>query len=98
LVSPVGGRCMFHCVYGMGQAPVPFIDVAALETHVNEALRRRPRRPTDRVSLANEPLVFTHSDITLDNFLRDLPTRRIWLVDCGHINVLPASFFTFHLH
>ena len=52
----------------------------------------------DRVSLADEPLMFTDSDITLDNFLRDPSTRRIWLVDCQDINVLPSSFFSFYLH
>ncbi|KAJ6510940.1 hypothetical protein C8R45DRAFT_1207734 [Mycena sanguinolenta] len=65
---------------------------------VNEALRRRPGHPTDRVSFALEPLIFTHSDITLDNFLWDPSTRRIWLIDCGHISVLPTSFFSFYLH
>ncbi|KAJ6456955.1 hypothetical protein C8R45DRAFT_569196 [Mycena sanguinolenta] len=97
-IGPVGGGCMFHCFYGMGQAPVPFVDAAALEEHVNEALRRRPRRPTDRVSLANEPVMFTHSDITFDNFLWDPSTQRIWFIDCQDINVLPASFFSFYLH
>ncbi|KAJ6511056.1 hypothetical protein C8R45DRAFT_401277 [Mycena sanguinolenta] len=58
-IGPVSGRCMFHCVYGVGQAPVPFVDATALEEHVNEALRRRPRRPTDRISLADEPVMFT---------------------------------------
>ncbi|KAJ6506709.1 hypothetical protein C8R45DRAFT_1208720 [Mycena sanguinolenta] len=58
----------------------------------------RKAKPTDRVSLADEPLIFAHSDISLDNFLWDPPMQWVWLVDCGHINVLPPSFFSFYFH
>ncbi|KAJ6450505.1 hypothetical protein C8R45DRAFT_1114058 [Mycena sanguinolenta] len=78
-----------------GRSPVPLVDAVASEEHVNEALCRRPRRPT---SLADEAFLFTHSHIALDmhNFLWDpsTPRRHIWLVDCQHNNVpsLPVSF------
>ncbi|KAJ6511142.1 hypothetical protein C8R45DRAFT_401884 [Mycena sanguinolenta] len=66
--------------------------------HVNEHLRRRPRRPTDRASLPRRR--FTHSDISFDKFLWDPSTRRrrIWLLGCQHANVLTASFLNFYLH
>ncbi|KAJ6450525.1 hypothetical protein C8R45DRAFT_1043394 [Mycena sanguinolenta] len=54
----------------LGQAPVPFVDAAALEAHVNEVRSAPPLwTPTDRISLADQPLIFMHSDITLDTYI-----------------------------
>ncbi|KAJ7214248.1 hypothetical protein B0H12DRAFT_367766 [Mycena haematopus] len=97
-IGPVGGGSIQHLFFGMREAPVAFVSAAALEEYVNQALVRRPGKPTDRVSFANEALIFSPSDISLDNFLWDPPTRRVWLVDCQHINILPESFFSFYLH
>ncbi|KAF8214039.1 hypothetical protein K438DRAFT_1750129 [Mycena galopus ATCC 62051] len=97
MVGPVGGGCIQHSFFGMREAPVPFANAAALATYINKALSRRPGRPKDRVSFADEAHIFCHSDISLDNFLWDPVTRRVWLTDCQHINVLPRSFFSFYL-
>ncbi|KAJ6450473.1 hypothetical protein C8R45DRAFT_1114030 [Mycena sanguinolenta] len=99
-IGPVGGGCMFHCFYGMGQAPVSFVDAVTLEEYVNEVRTAPPTEAPRRPHLARRR--FTHSDPTLDtyNLLCDpsTPRRRIWLIDCQHINVLPSAFFSFYLH
>ncbi|KAJ6450493.1 hypothetical protein C8R45DRAFT_1114047 [Mycena sanguinolenta] len=56
-IRPVGGGCMCHCVYGMGQAPVPFVDAAARSVPSTQAPHR-------------SRLLFTHS---VDSFLWDPP-------------------------
>jgi len=50
------------------------------------------------VHLEAEERIFCPSDITLENFLYDPETQRVWMVDCQHVNVLPQSFFSFYLH
>lgn len=50
------------------------------------------------VTLANERLLISHSDINLDNFLYDPVTGQVWMVDYQHVNVLPESFVSFALH
>jgi len=98
MIGPVGGGRIQHSFFGMEKAPVPFINAAALAKYVNEALARRPGRPKDRVSFADEACIFCPSDISLDNFLWDPVTQHVWLTDCQHINILPQSFFSLYLH
>jgi hypothetical protein len=50
------------------------------------------------VNLEAEERIFCPSDITLENFLYDPETQRVWMVDCQYVNVLPQSFFSFYLH
>ncbi|KAG5641160.1 hypothetical protein DXG03_005876 [Asterophora parasitica] len=97
-IGPVGGGCIQHSFFDMEEAPVPLVSAAALEKYVNKALTRRPGRPQDTVSFADEACIFSHSDVSLDNFLWDPATQRVWLTDCQHINVLPESFCSFYLH
>jgi len=85
--------------YGGGPGPV------CQRRHVGEireecALTRRPRgvKLDDRVYLKAEDRILCPSDITLDNFLWDLETQRVWIVDFQHVNILPKSFFSFYLH
>jgi hypothetical protein len=35
-IGPVGGGCIQHSFFGMAEAPVPFVDAAALENYVNK--------------------------------------------------------------
>ena len=76
----------------------PSMTTVRLTPVPRQALARRPRRPKDEVSFRDERCVFSHSDISLDNFLWDPVTKQVWLVDCQHINVLPESFFSLYLH
>jgi hypothetical protein len=46
---------------------------------------------TPPVSLSNDLFIY-HSDISKDNFLFDVTTGRIWIVDFQHIGVLPKPF------
>jgi hypothetical protein len=51
----------------------------------------------DRVYLEAEERILCPSDISLDNFLYDPETERVWMVDCQYVNILPQSFFSMHL-
>ena len=35
-IGPVGGGCIQHSFFGMGEAPVSFINTTALESYVNK--------------------------------------------------------------
>lgn len=37
VIGPVGGGCIQHSFFGMEEAPVPFVNAAALEKYVNKA-------------------------------------------------------------
>jgi hypothetical protein len=50
------------------------------------------------VSIANDPLVLGHSDVSLDNFLYNPHTGEVWIVDCGHINVVTLSLASYAFH
>ena len=46
------------------------------------------------ISLPNDLAIY-HSDIREDNFLIDVATDRVWIVDFQHIGVLPKAFQEF---
>jgi len=77
-----------------GGGPCP-VRSAALESYVNQALVRRPRRPQDRVSLEGEARYLSPSDVTLENFPVN---ERVWMVDFQYVNVLPHSFASYYFH
>jgi hypothetical protein len=52
----------------------------------------------DRVDLEAEERILCPSDISLDNFLYDPETERVWMVDFQHVNILSQSFFSMYLH
>lgn len=97
-IGPVGGGYIQHSFFCMEEAPISFVDAAALGKYVNKALKRRPRRPQDRVSLDTEARLLCPSDVSLKNFLWDSVNERVWMVDCQHVNVLPHSFASFYFH
>ncbi|KIO04225.1 hypothetical protein M404DRAFT_26426 [Pisolithus tinctorius Marx 270] len=97
-IGPVGGGYIQHSFFCMEEAPISFVDAAALGKYVNKALKRRPRRPQDRVSLDTEARLLCPSDVSLKNFLWDSVNERVWMVDYQHVNVLPHSFASFYFH
>ncbi|CAA7269339.1 unnamed protein product [Cyclocybe aegerita] len=52
----------------------------------------------DRVYLKTEAHLLCPSDVSLNNFLWDPVTERVWMIDCQHVNVLPQSFASFYFH
>ncbi|KAI6144141.1 hypothetical protein BKA82DRAFT_4180694 [Pisolithus tinctorius] len=89
-IGPVGGGYIQHSFFCMEEAPISFVDAAALGKYVNKALKRRPRQPQDRVSLDTEARLLCPSD--------DSVNERVWMVDYQHVNVLPHSFASFYFH
>jgi len=88
---------VWHQFFKDHQAPVPFISSEALEKYINKALSRRPggrQAPPPAISLSNELAIY-HSDISDHNFLYDVATGRVCIVDFQHIGVLPKPFQTF---
>jgi hypothetical protein len=59
-----------------------------------QALSRRPDKGAPSISLSNDLSIY-HSDICKRNFLYDVTTRRIRIVDFQHIGVLPKPFQTY---
>jgi len=82
--------CVWHAFFKDHQAPVPFVSTEALSKYINKALSRLPGKATP-ISLPNDLAIY-HSDIREDNFLIDVATGRVWVVDFQHIGVLPKAF------
>jgi hypothetical protein len=61
-----------------------------IESYLPQALSRCPGKAAP-ISLSSE-LSICQSDIREDNFLFDVTTDRIWIVDFQHVCVLPKSF------
>ncbi|KAJ7211613.1 hypothetical protein GGX14DRAFT_623160 [Mycena pura] len=99
-IGPVGGGLIQHRFFNMGEAPVAFRSPEALEKFLDKAsaLTRLPGNDIRRVELRTEALIFSPSDITLDNFLYDPHSERVWMVDHQHVNVLPTSFFDYYIY
>ncbi|KAM6491146.1 hypothetical protein JOM56_013385 [Amanita muscaria] len=83
--------CVWHSFFKEQQAPVPFVSPEAVAKYVNKALSRCRRNVTPPISLSNDLSIY-HSDISKDNFLFDVTTGHIWIVDFQHIGVLPKPF------
>jgi len=82
--------CVWHPFFKGHKAPVVFVNTEAVAKYINEALSRCPGKAAP-ISLSSE-LSICHSDIREDNFLFDVTTDHIWIVDFQHVCVLPKSF------
>ncbi|KAF8343220.1 hypothetical protein F5887DRAFT_341803 [Amanita rubescens] len=83
--------CVWHAFFKGHKAPVPFISSEAVAKYVNKALSRCRGKMTLPISLSNDLSIY-HSDIHEGNFLLDVATGRIWIVDFQHIGVFPKPF------
>ncbi|KAJ7334139.1 hypothetical protein DFH08DRAFT_880284 [Mycena albidolilacea] len=113
-IGSVGGGHIQHSFSYVQNAPVPFVNAVALEKYINkvrfycllfefvffsQALSRLSGGAGGRqINIQNEEHIFCHSDISLDNFFYDAESDRVWMIDFQHVNILPRSFFSFHLH
>ena len=60
-----------------------------------QAFSRLPRgNPNPHISFSSDIVIY-HSDIRQDNFLHDIRTGKIWIVDFQHIGALPEPFQTY---
>ena len=62
-------------------------------TH-SQAFSRLPGKPASPISFSDDLSIY-RSDIRKDNFLHDISTGDIWIIDFQHIGVLPDPFQTF---
>ncbi|KAI5893396.1 uncharacterized protein SCHCODRAFT_02666503 [Schizophyllum commune H4-8] len=91
-LGPLGGGRAWHRIFKDSCAPLPFTSSAALERFLNKAIssiRRRQPSIAD-ISIADEPLVLTQSDMDPSNFGVDTAGRPV-IFDFGQIGWLPES-------
>ncbi|KAL4063518.1 hypothetical protein V8B97DRAFT_1876768, partial [Scleroderma yunnanense] len=58
------------------------------------AFSRCPGKSKPSISFSDDHAIY-HSDISKDNFLRDIRTGKIWIVDFQHIGALLEPFQTY---
>ncbi|KAF8578817.1 hypothetical protein K439DRAFT_1361046, partial [Ramaria rubella] len=83
--------CVWHAFFKDHEVPVPFVSSKVLTKYVNKALSHHQRNMILPISLSNDLLLY-HSDICKDNFLIDVTTGHICIVDLQHIGMLPKPF------
>ncbi|GJJ09761.1 hypothetical protein Clacol_003985 [Clathrus columnatus] len=86
--------CVWHRFFKDHEAPVCFAHANALTKYVNKAFSRCYEEPKRTVSFPDELAIY-HSDISKDNFLYDIKTGKICIIDFQHIGVLPEPFQTY---
>ncbi|KAJ7199717.1 hypothetical protein B0H12DRAFT_1244609, partial [Mycena haematopus] len=93
ILGPKGGGPAWH------KAPLNYRSVAALERYLNKAIelvRRRRSQPIADITITNEPLLLTQSDMHHSNFGVDTSNRPV-ILDFGQIGWLPESLGLFTL-
>ncbi|KIO20142.1 hypothetical protein M407DRAFT_30177 [Tulasnella calospora MUT 4182] len=98
VLGPKGPGPARHVVFKNRVAPLDFVSVKALERYFNKAvgkLRLRFKNLAD-VSIANEPLVLTQSDMDPSNFGVDVAGKSV-ILDPGEIGWLPESLALYTL-
>ncbi|KIO27483.1 hypothetical protein M407DRAFT_23297 [Tulasnella calospora MUT 4182] len=98
VLGPLSSGPARHVVFKNRVAPLDFVSVEALERYFNkvvEKLRMRFRNIAD-VSIANEQLVLTQSDMDPSNFGVDAAGRSV-ILDPGEIGWLPESLALYTL-
>ncbi|KAJ7210627.1 hypothetical protein B0H12DRAFT_1033678 [Mycena haematopus] len=99
ILGPKGGGPARHKVFKYTEAPLNYRSVAALERYFNKAVeivRRLRHKTIADVSIADEPLVLTQSDMHRSNFGVDTAERPV-ILDPGQIGWLPESLGLFTL-
>jgi len=97
-LGPLGSGPAWHAIFKDGYAPLPFTGAVALERFLNKALSTMQRRQPDlaKISIADEPLVLTQSDMDPSNFAVDATGRPV-IFDFCQIGWLPESLANFTL-
>jgi len=92
VLGPKGNGPARHVVFKRRKAPLDFVSLGALERYLNKAVAKlRQRYPTIAdVSIVNERLVLTQSDMDASNFGVDAAGRPV-VLDFGEIGWLPES-------
>ncbi|KAG8921588.1 hypothetical protein FRC01_000175 [Tulasnella sp. 417] len=87
-----------HVIFKNYKAPLDFTSVEALERFFNRAVARLPpsQNPVTDISIANEPLVLTQSDMHSCNFGVDTAGRAV-VLDAGDLGWLPQSLADYTL-
>ncbi|KZT04162.1 uncharacterized protein LAESUDRAFT_761275 [Laetiporus sulphureus 93-53] len=95
-IGPLGSGRARHHLFKNYKAPLSFSSIQAIERYLNKAITRLPSRsaPVALVSLCNERLVFTQSDMDESNFGVDVEGRTC-LFDFGAVGLLPESFASY---
>jgi len=99
VLGPKGRGPARHVVFKDSEAPRNYRSVMALERYFNKAVeivRRRQSKNIPDVSIADEPLVLTQSDMHRSNFGVDTAGRPV-ILDPGEIGWLPESLGLFTL-
>ncbi|KZT04173.1 uncharacterized protein LAESUDRAFT_703740 [Laetiporus sulphureus 93-53] len=95
-IGPLGSGHARHKFFKDYNAPLSFSSIQAIERYLNKASTKvTPRSgPVAHVSLCNERLVFTQSDMDESNFGVDVEGRTC-LFDFGAVGLLPESFASY---
>jgi hypothetical protein len=99
VLGPKGRGPACHKVFKGSEAPQNYRSVTALERYFNKAVeivRQRQSKNIPDVSIADEPLVLTQSDMDRSNFGVDSAKRPV-ILDAGEIGWLPESLGLFTL-
>lgn len=98
-LGPLGSAPIRHTIFDRGRAPLPFTSVVALERFLNTVISklRRLRQPNlPYVSISNERVVLTQSDMNPSNFGVDTTGKPV-VFDFDGIRWLPESLANYTL-
>ncbi|KAG8921587.1 hypothetical protein FRC01_000174 [Tulasnella sp. 417] len=98
VLGPLGHGCARHVIFKNYRAPLDFTSVEALERFLNRAVARLlpSRDPVADISIANERLVLTQSNMDSSNFGVDTAGRAV-VFDAGDLGWLPESLADYTL-